>query len=69
MMMPNNWTHILQQPQFAAQAIADHRVLLHERIFSLRQRAGLQEHRVWNADFADVMQEGSTVDGDKLSLG
>jgi len=40
----------IHRPQLAAQAVTDHRVLLHRGVFHSRQPIGLQQYRIGNAN-------------------
>ena len=55
-----------QRPQFTAQSIADHGVLLHQLEFICSQRRGFQQERVWNANLADVMEITAAVESRKV---
>ena len=55
-MVTNDRPHLAQRSQLAAQPVADHGVLLHDRVLGGRQPARLQQDRVGNADLADVVE-------------
>ena len=53
---PDDRPHGAQRLERRAQRIADIGMLLHQLEFGGRERARLQQHRIGNADLADVVQ-------------
>ncbi len=69
MVMAHDRPRALQRSKRAAQAIADHRVLLHDLEFLRGERTALQQDRVGHADLADVVEHAAIPQGRRSSSG
>ena len=60
-MVADDWPDAFQRAQRSAQAIADHRVLLHDVEFGGRQSSRFQQHGVGHANLTDVVQNSAAA--------
>src|SRR5258708_6480789 len=66
MMVTHDRTDIFEESQFAAEAVADHRMLLHHGKFRRIERAALQQYRIRNPDLAYIVKKSSPMQCDLM---